>query len=1029
MGTAVGRSICYNCGNVAKVESDYCNCVRNRTAYGEINIDLSPIELSLVVTGADPRAKLRNVIASLNKYSEEKEERINELKKAGCVTPDELDRLDKEIVELKATVKFLLKSTAADESKLRQLSDALDSAPSEVREKIQSEMENVLPTRATGTESEAPTYQIPEGSNSRFESDRTQLQITAINDKLDAMVIALRDLSASVQIDKLNMEDSEMSDNLKERAAARRAQIKSAYLQGGGGVNDPQTYPVDPMNDSLRTKGDKQMEGENMATGSTGMYPGDEQLKKMLSRAELEERKLRRHANGAVKTTADGKQIFINEKGEGSELHAEDERKEKGKKDLDLEAMIDAYLMKSAYMQGGGGVNDPQTYPVDPMNNNLRTKGDKQMEGQNMETGSIGMYPGDEQAKKLLLRADQKLRAKFVMAYKNDEKTVVDKANSRWEIYAGADKVLEARGSEIYEDQLNQNWDFLASKRYGREVLRAVRNDGLDKVAAMLKGAEPVDALAPVPPVPGVPGAPVEPEVAEKKDDAGEIVVQIEDQLKEVENKLVDLKDVMGDAEATELPSAVEAANDSDDQEVDDEAKADDANCLAVMDQSADELAMLAESLESRIKVGKNSSDVVTAELIGLSKDAIAESKEICKAASVIIAAKKGKNPFLFQKGKKCKECGKDKCVCKKGKKEKECKECGEVKCVCKKEKKSKAEAMLDSLLKARAARRREMVRNAEDEGMVDEFDEKFRAAFEKFLGISVDEAKEIFAAEGKEPEHTEDLFTVDEKDCSDMSLADDLAVAVQDARDEKKEEKEDCTASRRAWRQKVAAEASAYQQKLDAAVTVDTDMPVNKSFGLGQLDTKTPESTVEGIVEMHDEIMKQVNSLPNVREAVKKISDLVKSGKLSIADLKDQNKLNAFAIDPDAAKYFSGYFGEGDADCKGFAQELVKDYDQKKAAASLDESRAKMRRAYDLALEAQDKGLIPSDPIALHAQVDEMMKFDDRAFESYKKAIARMSKPIKTASSAPAIQMGVSEDSAGMTEPDTFVSQLGKIW
>ena len=61
MGTAVGKAICYDCGNVARVEQDFCNHMRAKSCYGEINIDLSPIELSIVVNGADPQAKIKHI--------------------------------------------------------------------------------------------------------------------------------------------------------------------------------------------------------------------------------------------------------------------------------------------------------------------------------------------------------------------------------------------------------------------------------------------------------------------------------------------------------------------------------------------------------------------------------------------------------------------------------------------------------------------------------------------------------------------------------------------------------------------------------------------------------------------------------------------------------------------------------------------------------------------------------------------------------------------------------------------------------
>ena len=68
MGVGVGKSICYECGNVAKTEQDYCNCVKSRRAYGEINTELNPIELSVVVNGADKKAKILDVFAAAQQF-------------------------------------------------------------------------------------------------------------------------------------------------------------------------------------------------------------------------------------------------------------------------------------------------------------------------------------------------------------------------------------------------------------------------------------------------------------------------------------------------------------------------------------------------------------------------------------------------------------------------------------------------------------------------------------------------------------------------------------------------------------------------------------------------------------------------------------------------------------------------------------------------------------------------------------------------------------------------------------------------
>jgi hypothetical protein len=1105
MGTAVGKSICYNCGNVAKVESDYCNCVRTRTAYGEINIDLSPIELSLVVTGADPKAKLRDVIASLNRYSEEKGDRIQELQKAGCVTPGEFDRLEKEIIDLKNTVKFLVKSASigpGEHTELRNLIESLEKATDDnVKLVIQKRIDEITADTNEPVFVEAPkvtgggNYPEPEnteigfaeGREFRLASDNnSNLHIIAINKKLDAMTDALRDLGNSVQI--ITQEDQAMSKDLKARAEARRAAVKNAYLQGGGGLNDPQTYTVDPTNDNLRTKGDKQMEGQGMEPGSDGLHPGyesfgksEEELKKMLSRAELEERRIRRQAllakaeDSKVVETSSGKKGLVGPDGKFEALKADDEAD-----DDKINAAIDQYLKEhtKAYFQGGGGVNEPQTYPVDSTNDNLRTKGDKQMEGQGMESGSDGMHPGyqstgnEKALKEKLLRADQKLRAKFIMAFKNDDKTIVDKANSRWEVYAGSDKVLEATGKEIFEEQLDSNWEFLASKRYARELIRTIRKDGLSKVAYLLKGAADPTVPPPAPAMPeGLDGPGGMPEMAKMEEkepektggSPKEIVEELTECLTNAEKLLGDLKDGMeedtGETEAASLPSAIEAADDKEEEEEEEEEEKEEEckeeceekceedeadDVMYALDQSADELAMLTESLESRFAAGKSLRDPITAELYSLSRDAISSYNDLCKKASLVIAAKKEKKEEKKSKKEEKKEVKKDK---KEDKKEvKKYKKDGKMpeflkKKFDKKEEKGKAEAMLENLLKTRAAKRREMVREAEDmgfeAGMDDGFDEKVKVAIEKLFGKSVDDIKKILAEEASEPEHkeiSEEAFVVGENEAEDWKDADGLAQLLDEAEgcDECTVDQSVTASNRKAWRQKIAAEATKkYQMSLDSAKTVDTDMPVGKSESLGDLSTKSTEAVVEGIVEMHDEIMKQVNHVPAVREAMSHLGAMLKSGKLTLAQLNDQPKLKALAIDPDAAKYFREYFGEGDTDAKAYGNELVQEFEKKKVQASLDENKARVRRAYDLALEMQEKGMIGASRADLDVQVDEIMKFDARSFESVKKAIARMSKTVKVASSNPALQVGVNTDEVSSVEPQasTLVDQLKGIW
>ncbi|MGW8178356.1 MAG: hypothetical protein ACWGQW_06260, partial [bacterium] len=137
------------------------------------------------------------------------------------------------------------------------------------------------------TESSGPPEYAMEYRNNTLASENFSLEIKGIHNKLGAMEEALRDLAKGVHSHDTDKEELMSNAKLMERARARRAMLKNAYHLGGGGVNDPQTYPVDPTNDSLKTKGDKQMEGTPMETGKDGLHPGDLELKKKLLRASF----------------------------------------------------------------------------------------------------------------------------------------------------------------------------------------------------------------------------------------------------------------------------------------------------------------------------------------------------------------------------------------------------------------------------------------------------------------------------------------------------------------------------------------------------------------------------------------------------------------------------------------------------------------------------------------------------------------------------------------------------------------------
>jgi hypothetical protein len=1157
MGTAVGKSICFECGNVATTEAEYCPCVRDKRTYGEVNIDLSPIELSIVVTGADPRAKLRGVIASLNSYSKERHDRVEELKRAGCVTPGQLDKLKSEITYLKNQLNNIkVTKSAVDEESSRKIRNLLEVIKNPevdeeskrlANEQLKSELgedasiedlssvtsgtEDAFNVEGPGAESidsnkEADDIMVDspyglsgnlamtggrgdftqdphssgpppwslDGRESRLASGNLDAQIIEIKGRLDNMQNTLQKLAEGIQVKAnttTNKEDKSMSDARKNRAEARRAMFKKAYHFGGGGVNDPQTYPVDPGEAQAR-KQDKQMVGEGMEPGSDGLAGNDLAVKQKLSRAELEDRRLRRQAilsKGQEKVLVDPSTKEAYKMDASGKVQKLEQASAEDLANILPEPKDE--LGKKAYHQGGGGVNDPQTYPVDPGEAQAR-KQDKQMVGEGMEPGSDGLAGDDLSIKQRVLRANE-LSAKFIKVFTSADKKEIDKSRSRWEIYADKNKVLEATGDQIFGDQLEAYWDLLSSERYGRKVLSEMRKTGFDNVAYLLTGETGLvaEAQPPMPP-PGLPGAGGPPEAGgappfpppggeeEGSDVSAEKVKDnVEESLVKVEQAIGDLSDILQEEGVVsggkeQLPEIEEAGGE---KEAAAKLHGHILEVRAALNDNGDELALLSETLEKRIEAGLTDAPE-TKELISIAQESISAGNELRSDAALIVNAKKKEEEENGKKDKKDDKKEDKKKEEKDDKKDDKKKEDKDDKKEDKDDKKDEkdekdekngkveASAMLRRILKDRAERRREMVRSAMEDEALDASDAQDASdasdaqdtsdvTFEEWAKEEVKEEEEDDAsdvtfeewAEGGAEAVDTDYVAYADEDPMIAELLSELEEGEGEGEDESYEDEivveepaadqVSALASRKARREKIAAEiGSQYQLNLGPAADVDTDMLQRAhpkgGHTLEGLDTKVSENLdhFERIDEAKKVIMQQVKSVPKVREAVEHVADLLKKGTLTPSDFDNQETMKALAIDPEAAKYWKQYFGEGDQGSKQFGAELSKEFAKKKAAQDSETHRLKLRRAYDMALDMQDKGLIEEGRSGLENQVDDIMKFDDKAFEAFKSAVDRATKVAKLGSGKganKALEVGLKSE-AQEEEPTSLSSQLKNI-
>ena len=1131
MGTAVGKSICYNCGTIATTEAEYCPCVKGRSTYGEINIDLSPLELSLVVTGADPRAKLRNIVASLNKYTNKQSEKISELKAAGCVTPVELERVEAKIEEIKNQLFSLVKEAKIDspeeDQRFRNFVEALKGVTDpEVRKSIEEQIATMLgpdtPEGVAGLAQEVsdsapygiagsygmgasqpfPQTDPEQGGSGKWGPEGMRL---ASDNEVSKIYGKLEDMEQKItKLTQVFMEENTMSEKeLKSRAISRRA-----YWLGGGGVNEPTPgkpkYEKDPMGDNVRNKEDKQMSGQGMESGSDGLHPGygtwgksEVELKKMLSRAQMEQRKINRHAllsqaNEVVPVTDQNdkvvgyKQVQPAEDGEEmntNPMYAQDKPAcpSCGKTASSIDNMLvhlkTAHPQKLAYWLGGGGINEPtpgkEKYPKDPMGDNVRNTQDKQMVGEGLEMGSDGLFPGDLEAKKKVLRAS-KLSAKMIKV--KNKNGSVNRFASKWVIYAGDKPILQANGSQAFGDKLNDQWSFFASKDYGLAVMAHIRKNGFNKTAYSLTGdkrfkfaagpegaADPMadmgaDPMADM----GAEGLPASPEAVPVAEEVESVKGAVEDALKTVENTLGDLREAL-EGEGTleggkeELPPVeIGEEETAEEEKVPAETPAETpaeeaapapetvkasaqittkiADLYQRLDDNGDELALLSKTFGKQLATGTLTKS--TGELVRLAQESLEENNSLVSKAFVVLKIakpKKGVNPFAKddddkdnkkddkeEKSKKSKKSSKESDKKEDKKDDKESKESKESKKTNKSSKESKAEAMLTSLLKTRADYRAELAKAAEKALDKEEELEADDIMGDDIMGDDLMDT-EMYDLDGIM--NAEDV--IPEIDEEELEAEFDTAISAEAASND--------INVRKAWREKVAAE---YMLKLDSQTTVDSDVYPKAHPGggttVGNLDTKPSENLhhFETIEEQHNAILKEVQSLPKVREAISHLSQLLKSGALKDGDLSDPNKLKAFAVDSETVSYWKKYFGMGDRDAKQYGTEMTKEYMKKKASENKENFKLKMRRAYDIALEMADKNMIAESEI--HKQADNIASFGDKEFEIFKNAIERTSGAKIVTASSTELPAGIGVRESGVSvdgKNGSLGTQLKALW
>ncbi|MGE3319972.1 MAG: hypothetical protein AB7I18_11825 [Candidatus Berkiella sp.] len=975
MGTAVGRAICSDCARVAKAEADFCDHMRRKSCYGEINVDLNPIELSIVVNGADPKANIKTIIAAhnaLNGYLETKQQEIAKFADnfraniqftkgnpntydpngSGAVTNVEVTSKDLE------TFKKDVDNAIADFQKLQSSLN---------EENMQGHGNDLASDQSLSESSSANDFGLAPPQERYASTDYTEVGAEAIEE--------LRKVTAAIE-DKLSyMKDSldkltKTSINKQEENMSGSKEInKQGYFQGAGGVNEPTPgqakYPKDPLNEQLRDSEDRQMVGQAPFPGVgpvDGVHPSPDsadqsnelERKKMLARAEAEERMRNRSA-------------IVN---------------------LAKAALED----KKAYWQGGGGVNEPTPgkpkYPKDK--GHMAYEDDKHMHGQKPFPGVgpvDGMHPSpasadtsdEKKRKEMLSRAS--LRARFTKAANADGSQNL--GASSWDVYYGDKLVLTASVDELSGGRAKDYYYNIATREFGAKLIDKIKTYGADSVRALVKqaqGADPAAAgAAPPPPAPpadaGAPpadmGAPEMSEDTGKSGDpkatAGDLAEKVRDlssDLVEAVRALTGEQAEMGEGEEAAPPAGGEMGATA---SLNDLRKNLNGALIHAMKEAIAELKDHQQELEMISGIyDRGAVNDANGEFVGsIVEDALNEAKTSLADGFKLMTA------FVkYARGTKAIV------------------------------KRAEIEAELEAL--------------AEGDSEMSTKEETDSHSGDDLMSLVQETNADLDAVEDllNNDELSEDL----DPDMEGLELGDEEVTMPSDDADA------DITAqpgelgklkvnpgdhvtvaslagletleSRAAMRAKLAADAlgkeddGEVQDMSHAKFSDMLDEADRLADGQTKLDVKPTGDLgyIETLPEVNKAMMELAKAPPKVRKEAEAIHNLVSQGKLDPSDL---DALVAEGLDPAAVAYYKKYFGQTDGGSE-FASELVKEHVKAQLEEELNKYRVKLARAYELAYDMADRGLCHFERVAISAQVDEIMKFNDDSFESLKKVVAR---------------------------------------
>lgn len=970
MGTAVERAICTDCGTVARTESDFCDCMRGRRCYGEINVGLNPIELSIVVTGADPNAKIRHIIAaadSIARYCEMQEQ---------------------------------LSKVASDEAQDIQMAEKIEQGLDRVSDLIENLKKEIKGLKEN------------EQAEMKERESKSDTDDSSVKDSLAAQVQEL-----SGRLEKLSARVNKLQNSHSEET---KMTTKNAYFQGGGGENEP--TPGKPKYnkedaEGLRNNEDKHMVGQSNTGPVDGMHPGyesfgetEEARKKRLQRlaAEKEERHLRRQA--ALEKAKEGlaaKEAYF--QGAGGVNEPTPGKPKYNKEDAEgVREKEDKQMVGQAPFPGVG--------PIDGLHPSPASADVK-----------------DELKRKQMLARASKLTAKFAKAANADGSDNLAKsrwdiyADSKLVLTA---TVADLVG----EDKVDILYDSVATKEFARSLIAKVRSEGVEKIANQLKGTvKTAQALPAVDPAPAAEPAPMGAPAAEPVADLGgtsdpkaelpELVEKAQNTLSDISkgidailNEGNELADFDQMAQEGELPPSIATG-------VKFQGKLTKALTVGLKKAEKELTGLVAELkaaqaiYDSKNVKGADKTfiDKLASEVCSDTRDSLADSYKLMRAFAkyargtenlvkkasqhvelMKTAQSTGTDPlegldsrYGDQEGSGSTYKAPAKPVAPKP---------VAMPAAPAMSDKEKMEKMTPEQRVAEIEKLKAM-RPGRDESLV-------QSLVSNTAVPNNNKSTALRAPEAPRPSGQNNAEDCEPKDVADVKMGPDGSLEgtptevgeIMKAK-EAAEFNLNTKEGRAQYRAKLAEKGLAFSDMLKTHKGgVTTELDIKPSGDLAKVET---------LEEQHKAMMDVATAPPRVRKAAEDIQKMVVAGRID--PTKDFPSLISQGLDKEAVSYWKSFYGEAKDGGSQFAAELVKEHVAKKMAEEKEAYKVKIARAYELTYDMVRRGQCADNRPAINSQVNELMAFSDTAFDSMKRWVERQ--PIAKTASVPQVgMMGVPE-------------------